>query len=134
MRTRTPSTTAIADLGHGEPLPGTGLSAATTAEPVSLHIDPGTSDAQTHPASGDCEINADGSIGEPYTKGKADATPPCGVTYLRATGSDGPSPLQATVTWNITWTSTTGEGGDLPDGTFGATQDVTVQEIQSVNR
>ncbi|CAM5381313.1 hypothetical protein SVIOM342S_09471 [Streptomyces violaceorubidus] len=25
-------------------------------------------------------------------------------------------------------------GGDLPDGTFGATQDVVVQEIQAVNR
>nr|WP_193776462.1 hypothetical protein [Streptomyces sp. E2N166] len=115
-------------------LPGTGLSATTTAEPVSLHIDPGTNDAQTYPASGDCEINADGSIGEPYAKGKANDTPPCGVTYLRASGSDGSYPLQATVTWNISWTSTTGEGGDLPEGTFGATQDVTVQEIQSVNR
>ncbi|CAL9306958.1 hypothetical protein SUDANB91_04135 [Streptomyces sp. SudanB91_2054] len=115
-------------------LPGTGLSATTTAEPVSLHIDPGTGDAQTYPASGDCQINVDGSIGEPYADGKANDTPPCGVTYLRASGSDGAYALQATVTWKISWTSTTGEGGDLPDGTFGATQDVTVQEIQSVNR
>jgi enoyl reductase len=115
-------------------LPGTGLSATTTAEPVSLRIDPGTSDAQTYPASGDCAINADGSIGEPYAKGKANQTPPCGVTYLRSTGSDDAYALKATVTWKITWTSTNGEGGDLPDGTFGATQDVTVQEIQSVNR
>ncbi|CAL9307192.1 hypothetical protein ACFW5P_14475 [Streptomyces rochei] len=115
-------------------LPGTGLSATTTAEPVSLHIDPGTGDAQTYPASGDCQINADGSIGEPYADGKANDTPPCGVTYLRSSGSDGAYALQATVTWKISWTSTTGEGGDLPDGTFGATQDVTVQEIQSVNR
>ncbi|WP_411576090.1 hypothetical protein [Streptomyces mutabilis] len=115
-------------------LPGTGLSATTTAEPVSLHIDPGTGDARTYPASGDCEINADGSIGEPYADGKANDTPPCGVTYLRASGSDGAYALQATVTWKISWSSTTGEGGDLPEGTFGATQDVTVQEIQSVNR
>ncbi|MEU5753416.1 hypothetical protein ACGF5T_00175 [Streptomyces sp. NPDC047853] len=115
-------------------LPGTGLSATTTAEPVSLHIDPGTGDAQTYPASGDCGINGDGSIGEPYAAGKADDTPPCGVTYLRASGADGAYPLQATVTWKISWTSTTGEGGKLPEGTFGATQDVTVQEIQSVNR
>ncbi|MEU0226771.1 hypothetical protein ABZ177_20720 [Streptomyces sp. NPDC006284] len=115
-------------------LPGTGLSATTTAEPVSLHIDPGTGDVQTYPASGDCGINGDGSIGEPYAAGKADDTPPCGVTYLRASGADGAYPLQATVTWKISWTSTTGEGGKLPEGTFGATQDVTVQEIQSVNR
>lgn len=62
------------------------------------------------------------------------ATPPCGVSYLRASGSHGPYPLRATVAWKISWTSTTGEGGDLPDGTFGTTQDVTVREIQSVNR
>ncbi|MET9758675.1 hypothetical protein ABZ016_06410 [Streptomyces sp. NPDC006372] len=115
-------------------LPGTGLSATTTAEPVSLHIEPGTADAQTYPASGACAINEDGSIGEPYAKGKADQTPPCGVSYLRATGDDGPYPLRATVTWKISWTSTNGQGGDLPDGTFGTTQDVTVREIQSVNR
>ncbi|MFF0539566.1 hypothetical protein ACWDF1_17430 [Streptomyces coelicoflavus] len=115
-------------------LPGTGLSATTTAEPVSLHIDPGTPDARTYPASGDCELNADGSIGAPYEQGKADDTPPCGVTYLRSSGSDGSYPLRATVTWKISWTSTTGEGGNLPEGTFGATEDVKVQEIQSVNR
>ncbi|MEU5341008.1 hypothetical protein AB0H18_09250 [Streptomyces sp. NPDC020766] len=115
-------------------LPGTGLSATTSAEPVSLHIEPGTADAETYPANGDCTINDDGSIGEPYAKGKADRTPPCGVTYLRSSGTDDAYELKATVTWKITWTSTNGEGGALPDGTFGATQDVTVQEIQSVNR
>ncbi|CAM5393688.1 Enoyl reductase OS=Streptomyces tendae OX=1932 GN=F3L20_04790 PE=4 SV=1 [Streptomyces tendae] len=47
---------------------------------------------------------------------------------------DGTFPLQATVTWEIHWTGTGPTGGDLPDGTFGATQDVVVQEIQAVNR
>ncbi|MER8224090.1 hypothetical protein ABTZ58_26565 [Streptomyces sp. NPDC094143] len=115
-------------------LPGTGLSATTTAEPVSLRIEPGTPDARTYPASGVCEIDEDGGIGEPFARGKADRNPPCGVGYLRATGADGPYPLRATVTWKISWTSTDGQGGDLPDGTFGTTQDVTVREIQSVNR
>ncbi|GAA2946876.1 hypothetical protein GCM10011428_77570 [Streptomyces violaceus] len=115
-------------------LPGTGLSATTTAEPVSLHIEPGTADAETYPASGECAINEDGSIGEPYAKGKAGQTPSCGVSYLRSTGENESYPLSATVTWKINWTSTNGGGGDLPDGTFGTTQDVTVQEIQSVNR
>ena len=43
--------------------------------------------------------------------------------------------LQATVTWKIHWTGT-GVNGDqpLPDGEFGADQDVIVQEIQAVNR
>ncbi len=113
-------------------VPVLGLEATATAEPVSLQIEPGTKDAVTYPASGVCEIN-NGRIGEPYAKGKADRTPPCGVKYLRSSG-DGTFPLQATVTWEITWTGSGGAGGDLPDGTFGATQDVVVQEIQAINR
>jgi enoyl reductase len=108
------------------------IQATATAEPVSLRIEPGTKDAVTYPASGVCEIN-NGRIGEPYAKGKADQTPPCGVKYLRSSG-DGTYPLQATVTWKIQWTGTGGAGGDLPDGTFGATQNVVVQEVQAVNR
>nr|WP_234441756.1 hypothetical protein [Streptomyces sp. WM6386] len=113
-------------------VPVIGIDATATAEPVSLKIEPGTSDAVTYPASGVCEIN-NGRIGEPYAKGKADQTPPCGVKYLRSSG-DGTYPLRATVTWKIEWTSTSGAGDDLPDGSFGATQDVVVQEIQAINR
>ncbi|MEV8595894.1 hypothetical protein [Streptomyces sp. NPDC052012] len=113
-------------------VPAIGIEATATAEPVSLKIEPGTADAELYPASGVCEIN-DGRIGEPYAKGKADQTPPCGVKYLRSSGDD-TFPLQATVTWKIAWTGTGGAGGDLPDGEFGATQDVVVQEIQAINR
>jgi hypothetical protein len=114
-------------------LPDTGLWAETTAKPVALHLDPGTADAETYPASGDCEINADGSIGTPYTKGDADRTPPCGIRYLRAT--DGaPYPLKASITWEISWHGTGDAHGDLPNGTFETTQDMNVQEIQSINR
>ncbi|WP_309098034.1 hypothetical protein, partial [Streptomyces sp.] len=113
-------------------VPVIGITATATARPVSLRIQPGTKDAVTYPASGVCEID-NGRIGEPYAKGKADRTPPCGVRYLRSSG-EGTYPLQATVTWEIDWTGTGGAGGDLPDGTFGATQDVVVQEIQAVNR
>ena len=113
-------------------VPDIGISATATAEPVSLEIKPGTPDAQTYPASGVCGIDGR-RIGEPYRKGDADRTPPCGVKYLRSSG-DGAFPLQATVTWKIHWTGTGGAGGDLPDGEFGATQDVVVQEIQAINR
>ncbi|MEU0968432.1 hypothetical protein ABZ357_24440 [Streptomyces sp. NPDC005917] len=113
-------------------VPLLGISATTTAEPVSLKIDPGTSDAVTYPASGVCEIN-NGSIGEKYSAGNADKTPPCGVKYLRSSGN-GSYQLKATVTWKISWTGSDGSGDDLPDGAFGNPQDVTVQEIQSVNR
>ncbi len=74
-----------------------------------------------------------GRIGASYEKGRADEAPPCGVKYLRSSG-DGTFPLQATVTWEIHWTGSGNAGGDLPDGTFGAAQDVVVQEIQAVNR
>ncbi|MFJ1979527.1 hypothetical protein [Streptomyces albogriseolus] len=114
-------------------VPGFNLEATTTARPVSLTLEPGTDDAVTYPASGECLINNDDSIGEPYAKGKADRTPPCGITYLRSSGN-GTYNLQATITWDISWTGTDGAGGDLPDGTFGNGQAVTVQEIQSVNR
>ncbi|MBO4258011.1 hypothetical protein [Streptomyces griseorubiginosus] len=113
-------------------VPVLGISATTTAEPVSLKIDPGTSDAETYPATGVCQING-GHIGEPYAKGKANQTPPCGVKYLRSSGN-GTYPLKATITWKIHWTGSDGTGDNLPDGTFGATQNVTVQEIQAVNR
>ncbi|BDD74031.1 MULTISPECIES: hypothetical protein [Streptomyces] len=113
--------------------PGFALTATTTAKPVSLKLEPGTPDAVTYPASGECTINDDGSIGEPYARGNADRTPPCGVKYLRSSG-DGTFDLQATITWEIAWTGTGGAGGDLPDGTFENGQAVTVQEIQSINR
>ncbi|MFY1678232.1 hypothetical protein [Streptomyces sp. WMMC905] len=121
------SVTASLDVG------GLHIEATTTATPVSLGLEPGTPDARTHPGSGECPIDADGSIGRPYTAGQADREPPCGVTYLRASGESGYD-LHATVTWDISWTGTGGAGGDLPEGTFGGEQTVVVQEIQSVNR
>ncbi|MFI5687706.1 hypothetical protein [Streptomyces sp. NPDC051636] len=114
-------------------LPDTGLWAETTAKPVALHLDPGTPDAETYPSSGNCTINEDGSIGTPYEKGDGDRTPPCGITYLRASNGT-PYHLKASITWQITWKGSDGSGGDLPDGIFDTTQDMNVQEIQSVNR
>ncbi|MFD9326424.1 hypothetical protein [Streptomyces sp. NPDC060065] len=113
---------------------GVNIQATTTAKPVSLKLEPGTVDAETYPASGECTFNNDGSIGEPYAEGKADRTPPCGIKYLRSSG-DGTYKLQATITWEITWVGTGNPNPTaLPDGTFGNEQNVTVQEIQSINR
>ncbi|MFJ2771284.1 hypothetical protein [Streptomyces sp. NPDC087300] len=114
-------------------LPGTGLWAETTAKPISLHLEPGTEDAQTYPASGECTFNKDGSIGTPYVKGSAQQEPPCGITYLRATEGQ-PHQLTASVTWEISWRGTGDAKGTMPDGTFETTQDMNVQEVQSVNR
>ncbi|MEV6756209.1 hypothetical protein [Streptomyces sp. NPDC051214] len=116
-------------------LPGTGLAATTTAEPESLRIEPGTAAAEVSPASGNCAFTQrGGGIGEPYARGKASEVPPCGVTYLRSPGPNSTYALRATLTWEIRWSSTTGEGGTLPAGSFGTTRHIPVQEIQSVNR
>ncbi|EST28034.1 hypothetical protein [Streptomyces roseochromogenus] len=114
-------------------LPEVGVWAETTAKPIALHLDPGTSDAETYPASGDCTINADGSIGAPFTAGGANKTPPCGITYLRATAGQ-PYQLKASITWQISWKGSGNSGGTLPDGTFDGTQNITVQEIQAINQ
>ncbi|WP_233870557.1 hypothetical protein [Streptomyces sp. ST2-7A] len=108
--------------------------ATTTAEPDRLTIDPGTRDAVTHPASGECGIAGDGTIGEPYRAGRAEEPPPCGVTYLRATHSGGPHQLLATLTWDVSWVGSGGAGGDLPDGSVSTPQDIEVEEIQAVVR
>ncbi|MCL6275777.1 hypothetical protein M3398_00455 [Streptomyces albidoflavus] len=113
---------------------GVNISATTVARPDSLALDPGTPDATLHPASGECGLSGSGSVGEPYAKGKAGQEPPCGVTYLRASGKSAYD-LNATVNWKIGWTGTgQPEEQALPDGAFGAGQDVVVEEIQSVNR
>lgn len=110
------------------------IQATTTAKPVSLRLEPGTADAETYPASGECTFGDDGAIGEPYAVGKADRTPPCGVRYLRSSG-DGSYQLRATITWKVSWTGTgIAEEQALPEGEFGAEQNVVVQEIQAVNR
>ncbi|MEV7147305.1 hypothetical protein AB0O05_12520 [Streptomyces sp. NPDC093084] len=84
-----------------------------------------TGDAGTYPASGVCTPNADGSIGEKYARGDADRVPSCGIRYLRSSGH-GTYHLKATITWRISWNGSGGAGGDLPDGTFGTTQDIAV--------
>ncbi|WP_404194269.1 hypothetical protein [Streptomyces tauricus] len=114
-------------------VPGFNIQATTTAKPKSLTLSPGTADATTIPADGGCPI-VDGRIGEPYAKGKAGETPPCGIIYRRSSGGE-TLPLKAALTWEISWTGT-GQAGaiGMPDGTIEATQNITVEEIQSVNR
>lgn len=109
--------------------------AETTATPSSVHIDPGTQDADVHPSSGECPIGANGQVGAEYHAGDT-GTPPCGVTYLRSTQSTGPYNLNVTATWKVTWRGSDGAANNpaLPDGVITQDHPVTVQEIQTVNR
>jgi hypothetical protein len=120
---------ASVDLGGGRQ-----IWAETTAQAATVHIDPGTADATVFPASGDCPIGADGKVGADYN-GDPKADPPCGVTYLRSTDATGPYSLNVTATWKVSWTGSDGGGAHaLPDGRIQQPKQVTVQEIQSVNR
>lgn len=113
-------------------VPVLNIQATTTATPVALKIEPGTPDAELHPASGECPI-VNGHIGTPYAPGNADKTPPCGLTYLRASNDAGYN-LRATITWEIHWTGTgVAAQQPLPNGTFGTDQNVVVREIQAIN-
>lgn len=109
------------------------ISATTTARPASLTIGAGTEYADLHPRSGECAINSDGSVGEPYARGRSGETPPCGLTYLRATQQDS-YPLTADITWEVSWEGSGGSGGPLPDAVLETTHGISVQEIQAVVR
>lgn len=129
-RSRFKPVKAVAEL---DLIDGTRLSATTTATPESLTLEPGTGDAKTYPASGKCEFK-NGALGEKYSAGKKDRTPPCGIRYLRATGENSSYTLKATLTWKVEWKSTEDPGGAFPSGTFSTTESLTVKEIQSIVR
>ncbi|MFI1098588.1 hypothetical protein [Streptomyces sp. NPDC020917] len=111
-----------------------GIWATTTATPVGLHLDAGTPNADLFPSSGNCPLNKDGSIGAKYQAADGNTVqPPCGLTYRKSSGQ-GKYTLTATITWKVSWVGSGGTGGDLENGVFDLPQDVTVQEIQAVNR
>jgi enoyl reductase len=111
------------------------MEATTVATPSSLTIDPGTEDAVTFPGDGTCEINADGTIGEAYEEGRGDEEPPCGVTYLRATGGGDSYELTATITWSVSWTGTgKPEAQALPGAVLETTHELIVEEVQAIVR
>lgn len=92
----------------------------------------GTGDATLHPSPGACARNGDGTIGRPYTAAQAGDTPPCGLTYHRATHGTGSYPLTASLTWEVTWEGSSGSGGTLPDGIFETTHDITVEDVPAI--
>ncbi|WP_031524874.1 hypothetical protein [Streptomyces sp. NRRL F-5123] len=109
-------------------LPDYGISATTTATPIGFRIESGGLDAEKFPASGNCP-----NLGTKYQPG-ANGNPPCGVTYLEDSNGN-QVPLKVTVKWRVSWTGT-GQPTPkaLPAATFPSTVDVTVREIQTVNR
>jgi hypothetical protein len=106
------------------------VAATVVAVPKLLRVDAGTSYAQ--PAG--CDYSFTGSGGR-YAMNSAGAD--CNITYRKATEGGGAYPLQAALTWLVTWTPTADArpgGQGMPDGVSDFNQPVEVQEIQTVNR
>jgi hypothetical protein len=110
---------------------GVQMAATTVATPVALKVDAGTDDADPQTCSYELVKSEHG-----YTVDSTDAT--CNITYLRSSGT-GTYPFKASITWKVTWTDSANPDGAprqpaLPDGLSTYEQNVTVKEIQAVNR
>lgn len=107
-----------------------GFCAQVTATAVSFTVDPGTpNNAADAVVYGPCAVNANGTVGTPYTGQAGD--PPCGVKYLHSTAQGQDYLPSVTVKWSVAWN---GGGGNWPkpDVIPGNTHPVTVQEIQTI--
>ncbi|MFE2063185.1 hypothetical protein ACFXDH_12390 [Streptomyces sp. NPDC059467] len=110
---------------------GVQMAATTVATPVALEVDAGTADADPQTCTYDLVKGDNG-----YTVDSKDAA--CNITYQRSSGT-GVYPFKASITWKVTWTDSADPDGParqpaLPDGLSTYEQDVTVKEIQAVNR
>ncbi|MER6268889.1 hypothetical protein [Streptomyces sp900105755] len=110
---------------------GVAMAATTVATPIALKVDAGTADADPQTCTYDLVKGDNG-----YTVDSKDAA--CNITYRRSSGS-GTYPFKASITWKVTWTDSADPDGPaqqpaLPDGLSTYEQNVTVKEIQAVNR
>lgn len=113
-------------------LPAANLAATVVAVPEALRIDAGTDYAD--PKSCSYPFNKSGTAHQVDTSNAS-----CNVTYRKATTSTDTYPLQAQITWRVTWTASASPDGppqpdQLPDGNSTSEQAVSVQEIQTVVR
>jgi len=105
-----------------------GPSATVYAERQGLRIEEPGGPAVTYP------IGADGQcvgLGEPYAAAKEQLDPPCGVDYTHAS-VQGPYSLTAAIVWRARWTGSDGQGGALPSSTLRQTEQIPVEEVQTV--
>jgi hypothetical protein len=107
-------------------VPQTGLWATTTAVPVSLTF---------YPGDGNEPVTCEGP-GEPWLPEYGDELPTeCMYTYLHSsTMSPNHMYFEAAleITWTVSWTSSTGDGGTLSDLHTFTSFDHTVKELQAI--
>jgi hypothetical protein len=101
-----------------------GITVTVTAEPMAVMWTMGDGATVTCDGPG-TPWNPDGGDGQ---------TTDCSHVYqhVSADQADGRYPVSATVTWAVTWDSTTGEGGTLADASRTTTFDLGVTERQAV--
>ena len=101
-----------------------GITVTVTAEPTTVTWTMGDGATVTCDGPG-TPWNPDGGDGQ---------TTDCSHVYqhVSADQADGRYPVSATVTWAVTWNSTTGEGGTLADAGRTTTFDLGVTERQAV--
>ncbi|WP_434594723.1 hypothetical protein [Streptomyces sp. A5-4] len=110
---------------------GVQMAATAVATPVALKVEAGTADADPQSCTYDL-VKAEGG----YRVDSEGAG--CNVTYRRSSGG-GSYPFKASLTWEVTWTDSADPDGPvqqpgLPGGLSTYEQDVTVKEIQAINR
>src|SRR5690606_5110301 len=93
------------------------VTSTVTATPTTFTVDPG---------DGAVPVTCDGP-GVPWHP-DADGPPSCGHTYT----TSGTYTVTATITWDVAWTSTTGQGGPLDDLVTSASVAVTAEQRQAV--
>jgi hypothetical protein len=93
------------------------VTSTVTATPVRMSVDPG---------DGGPVVTCDGP-GTPWAPGR-EGPPPCGHTFQQG----GVYTITVTITWQVRWTSTTGQGGPLPDQTTVAAVTAIADEAQAV--
>lgn len=99
-----------------------GVSATVTADTDGLSV---TSPAGTTECSASQARRA-------YAAGVAEGSA-CTLTFTRASrGYAAGFPVEASTVWNATWTSSTGESGELENKSQGATTDIPVVESQTL--
>jgi hypothetical protein len=95
-----------------------GVTSTVTATPTQTTWEPG---------DGSPTVTCDGP-GTPWHEGVDSSQPPCGHTYT----TRGAYTLSVTVSWQVTWASTTGAGGPLAPLTTTATLPLAAREAQAV--
>jgi hypothetical protein len=101
-----------------------GLSVEITASVTNLTFDLG---------DGSPPVNCPGG-GTPYPKGATGPSPDCGHVFTKSSRQQPGQKftVNASTTWTVSWTASTGESGTLPAQTREATVGVRINELQVV--